>query len=56
MATIRDVAKKANVGVGTVSRALSGNGYVAADKKEIIFAVAAELEYEVPKNSAENSF
>lgn len=49
MATIRDVAKKANVGVGTVSRALSGRGYVAADKKEIIFAAAAELEYEVPK-------
>lgn len=49
MATIRDVAKKANVGVGTVSRALNGSGYVAADKKEIIFAAAAELEYEVPK-------
>ena len=55
MATIRDVAKKANVGVGTVSRALSGNGYVAADKKEIIFAVAAELEYEVPKKTVQKT-
>lgn len=51
MATIRDVAKRANVGVGTVSRALSGSGYVAADKKEIIFAAAAELKYEVPKKT-----
>ena len=55
MATIRDVAKKANVGVGTVSRALSGSGYVAADKKEIIFAVAAELEYEVPKKTVQKT-
>lgn len=35
MATIRDVAKKANAGLGTVSRALNGTGYVSArDKKK----------------------
>lgn len=56
MATIRDVAKKANVGIGTVSRALSGTGYVAADKKETIFAAAAELSYEVPKKSVPKTF
>ena len=43
MASIRDVAKKAGVGVGTVSRALNGTGYVAEDTKAKILAMAAEL-------------
>ena len=31
MASIRDVAKKANVGVGTVSRFLNNSGYVTEE-------------------------
>ena len=46
MASIRDVAKKAGVGVGTVSRALNGTGYVAEDTKAKILAMAAELDYQ----------
>ncbi len=35
MAGIKDVAKRANVGVGTVSRMLNNSGYVAdATKKD----------------------
>lgn len=45
MATIRDVAKSAGVGIGTVSRALSGNGYVDAEKKARIKQIAEELNY-----------
>lgn len=47
MATMRDVAKKANVGLGTVSRAISGDGYVAEEKKELIFKAAEELGYQI---------
>ena len=36
MASIRDVAKQAGVGVGTVSRALNGTGYVSPDTKNKI--------------------
>lgn len=55
MATIRDVAKRANVGVGTVSRALNGTGYVAADKREAIFAAASELEYEISRKKVQET-
>ena len=34
MAGIKDVAKRANVGVGTVSRMLNNSGYVAECDKE----------------------
>ena len=34
MASIKDVARAANVGVGTASRALSGNGYVAPETRK----------------------
>ncbi|MCA5963801.1 LacI family DNA-binding transcriptional regulator [Blautia sp. RD014234] len=33
MANIRDVARAAGVGIGTVSRALNDSGYVEAGKK-----------------------
>lgn len=46
MATIRDIAKIAGVGVGTVSRALSGNGYVDQKKKEEICKIAEQLGYD----------
>ena len=34
MASIRDVARRAGVGVGTVSRVINGNGYVSDYKKK----------------------
>lgn len=46
MATIRDVAKKAGVGVGTVSRALNDSGYAARATREKIWAAADEIGYE----------
>ena len=36
MASIRDVAQKAGVGVGTVSRVINGSGYVAEDTRKKI--------------------
>ena len=44
MATIKDVAKAAGVGTGTVSRALSGKEYV--DSKKQIIKIAEQLEYD----------
>ena len=46
MTTIKDVAKAAGVGTGTVSRALSGNGYVASEKKKQIITIAEQLNYD----------
>ena len=45
MTTMRDVAKKAGVGVGTVSRALSDTGYTAKATREKIFSAADEMVY-----------
>ncbi len=53
MATIKDVAKEAGVGVGTVSRALSGNGCVSDDAKSRIDAAVKKLDF-VPNQSARN--
>lgn len=55
MASIREVAKKAGVGVGTVSRALNGSGYVAEETKARILAIARELDYK-PNELARNLF
>ena len=41
--TIRDVARAANVSVGTVSKALNNNGRLRRETREKIIAVAAEL-------------
>ncbi len=55
MASIRDVAKMANVGVGTVSRALNGTGYVSADAKKRIDEAIQVLGY-TPNELAKNLF
>ncbi len=46
MATMRDIAKKAGVGVGTVSRALSDTGYTAKKTRARILAAADEMGYD----------
>lgn len=43
---ISDVARKAGVGYGTASRALSGQGYVSPQTREHILKVARELKYQ----------
>lgn len=55
MASIKDVAKRANVGVGTVSRALNGTGYVSEEKRKRVLAAAEELKY-TPDELARNLF
>lgn len=53
MASITDVAKQAGVGVGTVSRVLSGNGYVSDKTKAKVMKAIKELHY-VPNELARN--
>lgn len=55
MASIRDVAKKAGVGVGTVSRALNGTGSVSPATKKKIKRAAEQLGY-TPNELARNLF
>jgi LacI family transcriptional regulator len=45
MTTIRDVATRAGVSTATVSRALSGRGYVGAATRDQVERAAAELNY-----------
>lgn len=45
MATIKDVAKKSGYSVCTVSRALSGKGYLKEETKQKIMAAVEELHY-----------
>src|SRR5919197_3334342 len=45
MVTIQDVARKAGVGVGTASRALSGNPHVADETRARVRAVAERLAF-----------
>jgi LacI family transcriptional regulator len=51
MATIKDVARLAGVGVGTASRAISGRGAVAPDTLERVQAAVAALQFK-PSNLA----
>lgn len=53
MASIRDVAWKAGVGIGTVSRALNGTGYVAEETKMKILEAVKELDFR-PNELAKN--
>lgn len=55
MAGIKDVAKKAGVGVGTVSRMLNDSGYVAEETREKIEAAMRELNY-TPNELARNLY
>ena len=55
MASIKDVAKKAGVGVGTVSRVLNNTGYVSVDTKKKIQDAIDELGYK-PNELARNLF
>lgn len=55
MATIQDVARHAQVGVGTVSRVLSGKGYVKAETRQRVQASIEELNY-TPNEMARNLF
>lgn len=55
MASIKDVAQKAGVGVGTVSRAINGSGYVAEDTRKKIEQAIKELEY-TPNELARHLF
>ncbi|AYW44831.1 LacI family DNA-binding transcriptional regulator [Tetragenococcus koreensis] len=45
MATIKDVANKANLSVATVSRYLNDHPYISEDKKQRIKAAMEELDY-----------
>lgn len=55
MASIRDVAIKAGVGIGTVSRALNGSGYISEETKQKIMQAVEELNYK-PNELAQNLF
>lgn len=55
MANLRDVAQRAHVGVGTVSRALNGTGYVSEETKRKIEKAVEELSY-TPNELARNLF
>lgn len=54
MATIRDIAKEAGVSVGTASRAITGNGYVAEETKQLVLETAKRLCY-TPKEKVKNT-
>lgn len=55
MAGIKDVAKKAKVGVATVSRALNGSGYVSEEARKKIDKAIKELNY-TPNELARNLY
>lgn len=55
MAGIKDVAKLAGVGVGTVSRTLNKTGYVSAETRKKIEQAMAELDY-TPNELARNLY
>lgn len=55
MARIKDVAKRAGVGVGTVSRMLNGSGYVAEETRKVIEIAMKELDY-TPNELARNLY
>lgn len=46
MATIKDVAEKANVSVTTVSRVLNNRGYISQATREKVFRIMEEMNYQ----------
>ncbi|GHD51088.1 LacI family transcriptional regulator [Mycetocola manganoxydans] len=52
MAGIEEVARRAGVSTATVSRALSGRGYVSEATREKVTAAAAALDYVVSSNAS----
>lgn len=54
MATLKDIALKANVTISTVSRALNGNTEIKKETRERIFQIARELNY-LPNKSDNDS-
>ena len=55
MASIKDVAKEAGVGVGTVSRAINNTGYVSPATRKKIDKAVEKLKY-TPNELARNLF
>ena len=55
MASMKDVAQRAGVGVGTVSRVINDSGYVSADTRKKIERAIEELGY-TPNELARNLF
>ena len=55
MPTIKDVAKKANVSVATVSRVINNTGYVNHETRKIVQDVIEELHY-IPNELARSLF
>lgn len=53
MATLKDVAKEAGVGLGTASRALSGIGSISSKSYDKVMAAAKKLDF-VPNQVARN--
>ena len=55
MAGIRDVAREAHVGIGTVSRYLNGSGYVSEESRNRIETAIKTLDYQ-PNELARNLY
>lgn len=55
MATIKQVAKKANVSVATVSRVMNNNGYVSVEARKAVEQAITELNY-APNRVARSLF
>jgi LacI family transcriptional regulator len=49
--TIRNVADKAGVSIGTVSRVLNNKGGVGAETRQRVFDIVQELGYQIPRRS-----
>jgi len=53
MTTIYDIAKKTGISKSTVSRVVSGNGYVSETKRQLILTAMHDLDY-IPNQMAKN--